>query len=145
MLRVNVILMLAAVLCALSVVTSQHKARKLFQAMEGEQERARQLDIEYDQLQLELSTWATSPRIDKIARESLKMRPAGSPPAGRPTGSTLGVRPAGSTLGVRPAGSPAVAHPAVATAAARGQARTPATRAPAGKPAAAGQAGGVAR
>lgn len=82
------LLLLAAVLCALSVVTSQHKARKLFQAMESEQERAKQLDIEYDQLQLELSTWATSPRIDKIAREKLRMRPAGS---------TLGVRPAGST------------------------------------------------
>ena len=74
MVRVNIFLLLAAVLCALSVVTSQHKARKLFQAMESEQERARQLDIEFDQLQLELSTWATSPRIDKIARDKLKMR-----------------------------------------------------------------------
>ena len=74
MVRVNVLLLLAAVLCALSVVTSQHKARKLFQAMESEQERSRQLDIEFDQLQLELSTWATSPRIEKIARERLKMR-----------------------------------------------------------------------
>lgn len=87
MVRANVILLLAVLLCSLSVVTSQHKARKLFQAIEGEQERARQLDVEFDQLQLELSTWATSPRIDKIAREILKMRPAGSPPAGRPAGS----------------------------------------------------------
>jgi cell division protein FtsL len=79
MVRFNIILLIAGVLCALSVVTSQHKARKLFQAMETGQERAKQLDIEYDQLQLELSTWATSPRIDKIARENLKMRPAGSP------------------------------------------------------------------
>ena len=74
MVRFNILLLLAAVLCALSVVTSQHQARKLFQAMETEQERARQLDVEYDQLQIELSTWATSPRIDKIAREKLKMR-----------------------------------------------------------------------
>ena len=74
MVRFNILLLLAAVLCALSVVTSQHKARKLFQAMESEQERAKQLDVEYDQLQIELSTWATSPRIDKIAREKLKMR-----------------------------------------------------------------------
>jgi cell division protein FtsL len=102
MLRINVLLLLAAVLCALSVVTSQHKARKLFQVMDGEQERAKQLDVEYDQLQLELSTWATSPRIDKIARETLKMRPAGSTPGVRPAGSTPGVRPAGS-VPVRPA------------------------------------------
>ena len=74
MVRFNILLLLAAVLCALSVVTSQHQARKLFQAMEVEQERAKQLDVEYDQLQIELSTWATSPRIDKVAREKLKMR-----------------------------------------------------------------------
>ena len=74
MVRFNILLLLAAVLCALSVVTSQHQARKLFQAMETEQERARQLDVEYDQLQIELSTWATSPRIEKIAREKLRMR-----------------------------------------------------------------------
>jgi cell division protein FtsL len=72
--RLNLFLLLAAVFCALSVVTSQHKARKLFQGLESEQERAKQLEVEYGQLQLELSTWATSPRIEKIAREKLKMR-----------------------------------------------------------------------
>ncbi len=74
MLRFNILLLLAILVCSLSVVTSQHKARKLFQAMEAEQERARQLEVEFGQLQLELSTWATSPRIEKIAREKLKMR-----------------------------------------------------------------------
>ncbi len=74
MLRLNLLLLVVAVICALSVVTSQHKARRLFQALESEQERADQLDIEFDQLQIELSTWATSPRIEKIAREKLKMR-----------------------------------------------------------------------
>ncbi|HJW25595.1 MAG TPA: cell division protein FtsL [Rhodocyclaceae bacterium] len=74
MVRFNMILLLVAVICALGVVTSQHKARKLFQDLEGEQERARQLDVEYGQLQLELSTWATHPRIEQIAREKLKMR-----------------------------------------------------------------------
>ena len=74
MIRLNMLLLLVAVFCALGVVTSQHKARKLFQALEAEQERAKQLDVEFGQLQLELSTWATSPRIEKIARERLKMR-----------------------------------------------------------------------
>jgi cell division protein FtsL len=67
-------MLLAILISALGVVTSQHKARKLFQAMDAEQERARQLDVEYGQLQLELSTWATSARVEKIAREQLKMR-----------------------------------------------------------------------
>ena len=74
MVRLNILLLLAVVICALSVVTSQHKARKLFQSLESEQVRARQLDVEYGQLQLEMQTWATSPRIEKIARDKLKMR-----------------------------------------------------------------------
>ena len=74
MVRFNIILVAVLAVCALSVVTSQHRARKLFQALEGEQQRAGQLDVEYGQLQLELSTWATSPRIEKIAREKLRMR-----------------------------------------------------------------------
>ena len=74
MLRLNLLLLIVAVVCALSVVTSQHKARRLFQALESEQERAEHLDVEFDQLQLELSTWATSPRIEKIALDKLKMR-----------------------------------------------------------------------
>ena len=74
MLRLNLLLLIVAVVCALSVVTSQYKARRLFQALESEQERAEHLDVEFDQLQLELSTWATSPRIEKIAREKLRMR-----------------------------------------------------------------------
>ena len=73
MLRFNMILLFAVVVCALGVVTSQHRARKLFQELEGEQERVRQLDIEYGQLQLELSTWATHPRIESIARDRLRM------------------------------------------------------------------------
>jgi len=74
MIRINMALMLIAVICALGVVTAQHKARKLFQALEAEQERGKQLEVEFGQLQIELSTWATPPRIEKIAREKLKMR-----------------------------------------------------------------------
>ena len=73
MARLNTLLAVAILFCALGLVTSQHKARKLFQAIEAEQEHARQLEIEFGQLQLELSTWATSLRIEKIAREKLKM------------------------------------------------------------------------
>ena len=74
MVRLNILLLFAVVLCALSVVTSQHRARKLFQALESEQERRKQLEVEFGQLQLELSTWATSPRIEKIARDKLRMK-----------------------------------------------------------------------
>lgn len=78
MLRLNLILVLVAVLCGLGAVTSQHKARKLFQALEAEQEKARQLEVEYGQLQLEQSTWAAHPRVEKIARDRLRMSQPGS-------------------------------------------------------------------
>jgi cell division protein FtsL len=63
----------AAPSCALGLVTSQHKARKLFAELEREQELARQLDVEWGQLQLEQSTWAMHARVEKIARDRLHM------------------------------------------------------------------------
>ncbi len=92
MLRFNMTLLLILVICALALVTSQHRARKLFQELEQEQERARQLDVEYGQLQLEMSTWATHPRIEKIARERLRMVQADA--LGRPVLPTV-AKPAG--------------------------------------------------
>lgn len=90
MIRFNIFLLLVAVVCALGGITSQHKARKLFQELEREQERARQLDVEYGQLQLELSTWATHPRIEQIAREKLQMR---IPDASGKVGESRGGKP----------------------------------------------------
>ena len=87
MVRLNMLLLLAVVICALGVVTSQHKARKLFQDLEVEQDRAKQLDVEFGQLQLELSTWATPPRFEKIARDKLKMR---TPEAAKLVSATAG-------------------------------------------------------
>lgn len=74
MYRLNVFLLLVVAGCAMGVITSQHRARLLFQQLEAGQARADQLDIEYDQLNLELSTWANHARIDQVAREHLHMR-----------------------------------------------------------------------
>jgi cell division protein FtsL len=60
--------------CALAVVTSQHQARKLYVELQKEQELAKQLDVEWGQLQLEQSTWAMHARIEKIAGRELGMR-----------------------------------------------------------------------
>jgi cell division protein FtsL len=70
----NGLLLAAVVLCALSVVTSQHKARKLFNELQKEKERAQLMDVEWGQLQLEQSTLATSARIEKIASKQLQMQ-----------------------------------------------------------------------
>jgi cell division protein FtsL len=73
MLRVNLFLLGLLVACALSLVTSRHQARKLFVDLEREQAKARGYETEFGQLQLEQSTWAMPARVEKIAREQLKM------------------------------------------------------------------------
>jgi cell division protein FtsL len=78
MARLNVILLIALVICALSLVTSRHQSRKLFVELEREQALARNYDIEYGQLQIEQSTWAMPARIEKIARDKLRMQLPGA-------------------------------------------------------------------
>jgi cell division protein FtsL len=72
--KLNLLLLAVLVACALGLVTSQHKARKLFSDLEREQNRARELDIEFGQLQLEASTWGLHQRVGKIATSVLGMR-----------------------------------------------------------------------
>jgi cell division protein FtsL len=74
MVRLNLLLLAALLACALSLVTSRHQARQLFVELEREQALARGYEVEYGQLQLEQSTWAMPARIEKIAREQLKMQ-----------------------------------------------------------------------
>ena len=74
MTRVNLLLLFVLVGCALSLVTSRHDARRTFNELERERERARQYEVEYGQLSLEQSTWAMPARVEKIARESLHMQ-----------------------------------------------------------------------
>jgi cell division protein FtsL len=72
--KLNLLLLLVLVVCALGLVTSQHKSRKLFSELEREQERSRALEVEFGQLQLEASTWGLHSRVEKIATGRLGMR-----------------------------------------------------------------------
>jgi len=74
MVRLNLVLLVVLILCALSLVTSRHQARKLFVELEREQTRERSYETEYGQLQLEQSTWGMPARVEKIAREQLKLQ-----------------------------------------------------------------------
>ena len=78
MLRLNLILLLITVACAIGTVASNHRARKMFTEIEREQARMRDLDVEWGQLQLEQSTWASHARIESIARDKLHMKLPGS-------------------------------------------------------------------
>jgi cell division protein FtsL len=90
--RLNLLLLVLVLACAVGAVASQHRARKLFNELEREQERARGLEVEWGQLQLEQSTWAAHARIERIARERLLMR---TPAAGQ----VVAVEPAGAGAG----------------------------------------------
>ena len=74
MTRLHLLLLLVTVVCALGVVTSQHKARKLFVELQQEKDKAQQMEVEWGQLQLEQSTWAMPARVEKIATAKLQMQ-----------------------------------------------------------------------
>ncbi len=73
MTKANLWLLAMLIACALAVVTSRHQARKLYVELQKEQELAQLLDVEWGQLQIEQSTWAAHPRIEKIAGRELRM------------------------------------------------------------------------
>ena len=74
MAKLNLLLLLVLVVCALGLVTSQHKARKLFSELERAEARARELDVEYGKLQLEAGTWGLHARVERVATGTLGMR-----------------------------------------------------------------------
>jgi len=74
MAKLNLILLALLMACALGLVTSQHKARKLFSDLERAQARERELNVEFGQLQLEQSTWSLHSRVERIAAQALNMR-----------------------------------------------------------------------
>ena len=74
MTRTPLLLLLVVIACALGVVTSQHKARKLFVELKKEKDRAQQMEVEWGQLQLEQGTWAMPARVEKIAAAKLQMQ-----------------------------------------------------------------------
>ncbi len=77
MTRVNLVLLVLLVACALSLVTARHRARSLYVELTREQSQARQYETEYGQLSLEQSTWGMPARVEKIARDALRMQSPG--------------------------------------------------------------------
>jgi cell division protein FtsL len=70
----NALLLIVVVACALSVVTSQHKARRLFIELQQAKEMAQKIEVEWGQLQLEQSTLTVPARIEKLAVQRLQMQ-----------------------------------------------------------------------
>ena len=68
------LLTLAVVFSALGVVYSKHQSRRLFVELYELQQQRDAMNVEWGQLQLEQSTWATHGRIEKTARTQLGMK-----------------------------------------------------------------------
>lgn len=61
------------VLSAMALVFTKHESRKLFVELESLTHQRDVLNIEWSQLQIEQSTWATHARIEQVASDELSL------------------------------------------------------------------------
>ncbi len=64
---------LVCVLSAMALVYTKHESRRLFVELESLTDERDRLNIEWGQLQIEQSTWATHARIEKVATDDLSL------------------------------------------------------------------------
>ncbi len=60
-------------LSAFAVIYTKHDSRKLFVELENLTTERDELNIEWGQLQIEQSTWATHARIERLAVEEMSL------------------------------------------------------------------------
>lgn len=61
------------VLSAMALIYTKHESRKLFVELEQLTHERDELNIEWSQLQIEQSTWATHARIEQVATDDLSL------------------------------------------------------------------------
>jgi cell division protein FtsL len=74
MTKLNLILFCVLILTSLGLVEAQHRARKLYDALDQANQAEKKYELEYGQLQLEQSTWAMHSRVESIATRQLQMQ-----------------------------------------------------------------------
>ncbi|MDO4704894.1 cell division protein FtsL [Allofranklinella schreckenbergeri] len=74
--RLNLLLLLLAVGSALALVRVQYDSRRLYSELDKEVRLARQLETEFEALQVMLRAQAAAARVDQFARTDLQMRAA---------------------------------------------------------------------
>ena len=67
------VLWVAVLGSSLGVIYAKHEARSKFNELQKLTKARDDLDIEWGQLQLEQSTWATHGRVERVARDELHM------------------------------------------------------------------------
>ncbi len=68
-----IVFAIVCVISALATVHTKHESRKLFIELEALTDERDQLNIEWGQLQIEQSTWATHARIEQVANDDLSL------------------------------------------------------------------------
>ncbi len=68
-----VVFVAVCVLSALALIYTKHDSRKLFVELENLTTERDKLNIEWGQLQIEQSTWATHARIERLAVEEMSL------------------------------------------------------------------------
>ena len=66
-------LVLVCVVSAIALIYTKHESRKLFVEFERLSDERDELNIDWGQLQIEQSTWATLARIEQVATSKLKL------------------------------------------------------------------------
>jgi cell division protein FtsL len=76
MLRLNLTLLVALLASALYLVQVQYESRRLYGEIERAQNEARKLEVQHEQLKVERRAQATPARVEKLAKEQLRMKAA---------------------------------------------------------------------
>ena len=71
--RINVLLLLAVIGSALYLVRTQYESRKLVTELDRANAQAHKLEVEYDRLDVQRGAEATPVRVEKLAREQIRM------------------------------------------------------------------------
>lgn len=64
---------IVCVISAMALIYTKHESRKLFVELEQLSHQRDELNIEWGQLQIEQSTWATHARIEQVATDELSL------------------------------------------------------------------------
>lgn len=76
MTRITVLLAGLLVVCSLALITSQHRARKLFTDLDRANNQTQQLEVRWEQLLVDQTALGSATLIDAKARRSLSMQHA---------------------------------------------------------------------
>ena len=73
MVRLNIVLAVLLLASCVWLIRSSNDARRLFADLEKAKAQSHELQIDYERLQLDKRAQATPLRVEKLAREKLKM------------------------------------------------------------------------